>query len=65
MIFADSRPEPLSFWTPTSSFITSALTLLSNDALLLAVMQTNGLTNVASQDTDFDRVPGLRRYVPA
>ncbi len=39
--------------------------LLSNDALIVAVMQTNGLTNLASSDLDFDRVPGLTRYAPA
>jgi predicted nucleic acid-binding protein len=39
--------------------------LLSNDALIVAVMQANGLTNLASNDTDFDRVPGLTRYAPA
>lgn len=38
--------------------------LLSNDALLVAVMQTNGLTNLASHDGDFDRVPGIARYGP-
>ena len=36
--------------------------LLSNDALLIAVMQTNSLTNLASHDSDFDRVSGLTRY---
>ena len=39
--------------------------LLSNDALMVAVMQSQGLTNLASSDTDFDRVPGLMRYAPA
>lgn len=39
--------------------------LLTNDALIVAVMQANGLTNLASSDADFDRVPGLARYVPA
>lgn len=39
--------------------------LLTNDALLVAVMRANGLTNLASNDTDFDRVPGLVRYAPA
>jgi predicted nucleic acid-binding protein len=38
--------------------------LLSNDALILAVMQQQGLTNLASGDTDFDRVPGISRYAP-
>jgi predicted nucleic acid-binding protein len=38
--------------------------LLSNDALILAVMQANGLTRLASSDHDFDRVPWLTRYEP-
>jgi hypothetical protein len=38
--------------------------LLSGDALLLAVMQTNGLTQLASNDGDFDRVPGIMRFGP-
>jgi predicted nucleic acid-binding protein len=39
--------------------------LLTNDALVVAVMQANGLTNIASSDTDFDGVPTLTRYAPA
>jgi predicted nucleic acid-binding protein len=39
--------------------------LLSNDALTVAVMQANGITKLASNDADFDRVPGLTRYGPA
>lgn len=35
--------------------------LLSNDALVVAVMQAYGLMNIASNDADFDRVPGLIR----
>ena len=38
--------------------------LLSNDALIVAVMQARGLTNLASNDKDFDRVPGITRYGP-
>jgi predicted nucleic acid-binding protein len=38
--------------------------LLTNDALIVAVMQANGLTKLASHDADFDRVPGLTRYAP-
>jgi predicted nucleic acid-binding protein len=38
--------------------------LLANDALIVAVMQSHGLTNLASHDTDFDRVPGITRYGP-
>jgi predicted nucleic acid-binding protein len=39
--------------------------LLTNDAQIVAVMQANGLTKLASHDADFDRVPGLTRYAPA
>jgi predicted nucleic acid-binding protein len=38
--------------------------LLTNDGLVVAVMQANGLTKIASNDADFDRVPGLTRYAP-
>jgi predicted nucleic acid-binding protein len=38
--------------------------LLSSDALVLAMMQTNGLTHLASNDGDFDRVPGITRFSP-
>jgi predicted nucleic acid-binding protein len=39
--------------------------LLTIDALIVAVMQANGLTRIASHDSDFDRVPGLTHYAPA
>jgi predicted nucleic acid-binding protein len=39
--------------------------LLTNDALIVAVMQAHALVNFASSDADFDRVPGLTRYAPA
>jgi predicted nucleic acid-binding protein len=39
--------------------------LLSNDALLVAVMQHHGLVNLASGDSDFDRVAGITRFGPA
>jgi predicted nucleic acid-binding protein len=39
--------------------------LLTGDALIVAVMQTSGLTKLASNDGDFDRVPGITRYAPA
>jgi predicted nucleic acid-binding protein len=38
--------------------------LLTGDALIVAVMRQHGLTNLASADDDFDRVPGLTRYAP-
>lgn len=39
--------------------------LLCGDALIVAVMRDQGLTQLASLDADFDRVPGLIRYSPA
>jgi len=39
--------------------------LLSNDALVVAVMQAQGIDKLASHDGDFDRVSGLTRYDPA
>ena len=38
--------------------------LLTGDALVVAVMRQQGLTNLASEDADVDRVPGLTRYAP-
>ena len=38
--------------------------LLSGDALVVAVMQSYGLVNLASGDNDFDRVTGIVRYIP-
>jgi predicted nucleic acid-binding protein len=49
----------------TAAALSQQIGLLTNDALIVAVMQANGLTNLASNDTDFDRVPGLTRYAPA
>jgi predicted nucleic acid-binding protein len=44
--------------------ISQQFELLSDDALVVAVMQEHGLTHLASHDADFDRVPGLTRYGP-
>jgi predicted nucleic acid-binding protein len=48
----------------TAVALSQHLGLLTNDALIVAVMQAQGLTKIASSDTDFDRVPGLTRYGP-
>jgi predicted nucleic acid-binding protein len=45
--------------------ISQSTGLLTNDAMVVAVMRANGLTNLASNDGDFDHVPGLARYAPA
>jgi predicted nucleic acid-binding protein len=36
----------------------------SNDALGIALMRLHELTNLASHDVDFDRVPSITRYRP-
>jgi predicted nucleic acid-binding protein len=38
--------------------------LLTGDALIVAVMRQQGLTKLASEDADFDRVTGLIRFAP-
>jgi predicted nucleic acid-binding protein len=39
--------------------------LLVNDAVIVVVMRDHSLSHLASNDADFDRVPGLIRYAPA
>jgi predicted nucleic acid-binding protein len=51
-------------WLDTAAGISQQTGLLHNDALVLAVMHAQGLTNLASADPDFDRVPGITRYGP-
>lgn len=51
-------------WVVSGAAVSQQTGLLSNDALLVAVMQANGLTNLASHDADFDRVPGITRFAP-
>ena len=38
--------------------------LLTGDATIVAIMQHWNLTNLATQDADFDRVPWIARYSP-
>jgi predicted nucleic acid-binding protein len=53
-----------SAWLDPAAEISQQTGLLHNDALLVAVMRAHGLTNLASADPDFDRVPGISRYAP-
>jgi predicted nucleic acid-binding protein len=55
-------PPPL---LATAAALSQQRGLLTNDGLIVALMQAHGLTSLASSDTDFDRVPGLTRYAPA
>jgi predicted nucleic acid-binding protein len=55
-------PETL---VETAAMLSRQTGLLSDDALILALMRQHGLSKIASHDADFDRVPGLTRYAPA
>jgi predicted nucleic acid-binding protein len=48
----------------TATLLSQQYELLTGDALIVAIMRQHGLTNLASADDDFDRVPGLTRYAP-
>lgn len=60
----------LQILTVTSAMLVAAVTLcqqvglLTNDAIIVAIMRAHGLNKIASIDADFDRVPGLTRYAP-
>jgi predicted nucleic acid-binding protein len=54
-------PPPL---LATAAALCQHIGMLTNDGLVVAVMQSNGLSKLASNDADFDRVPGLTRYGP-
>jgi predicted nucleic acid-binding protein len=49
----------------TANALSQQFELLTGDALIIALMQQHGLTNLASEDADFDRVPGITRYAPS
>jgi predicted nucleic acid-binding protein len=38
--------------------------LLTNDAIIVALMQRHGITHLATNDDDFDRVPGITVWKP-
>jgi hypothetical protein len=47
-----------------ATLVSQQYELLMGDSLIVAVMQAHGLTNLASNDADFDRVSDLTRYAP-
>jgi predicted nucleic acid-binding protein len=55
---------PVTFALVEAATLLTQHQLLMGDALIVAVMQANGLSNLASNDADFDRVPGITRYAP-
>jgi predicted nucleic acid-binding protein len=46
------------------SIVSQQAGLLSSDSLAIAIMSEHGLSNLASHDADFDRVPWIRRFRP-
>ena len=50
---------------PAAAVLSRQQGLLTNDALILALMRQHGFTYLASHDSDFDVVAGLTRYWPA
>jgi predicted nucleic acid-binding protein len=50
---------------PLATSLSQLHGLLTNDALTVATVQDQSIVHIASQDADFDRVPGLTRYAPA
>jgi predicted nucleic acid-binding protein len=51
--------------TKDATAVSQQTGLLSNDALIIAVMQANNLSKLASSDSDFSRVMGISLYTPA
>jgi predicted nucleic acid-binding protein len=45
--------------------VTRRFGLLQHDSLVVAMMEYHALTHLASNDPDFDRVPGISRYAPS
>lgn len=66
----DLQAIPITIWPITGTQVSRAADvsrqygLLTNDALIVTIMQEHGLTQLASNDADFDRVPSIIRYAP-
>lgn len=48
----------------TATELSQTHEILTGDALIVAVMQQHAITDIASNDSDFDHVSGLTRYAP-
>jgi len=48
----------------TAAALSRQHSLLTNDALIVALMHHQGLTVLASHDADLDALPGITRYAP-
>jgi predicted nucleic acid-binding protein len=47
-----------------ATHISCDLGLLTNDAIIVALMQRHGIAHIATNDDDFDRVPGITVWKP-
>jgi predicted nucleic acid-binding protein len=67
----DTIPAKIRVLTVPAALVSTGATLsrqhglLTNDAVILARMQADRLTHLASHDAHFDGLPGLTRYTPA
>ena len=50
--------------SPLAASLSQLHGLLTNDAITLACMQDELIIHIASNDTDFDHIPGITRYAP-
>lgn len=50
--------------SPLAASLSQLHGLLTNDVITLACMMDENIIHIASNDTDFDRVPGITRYGP-
>jgi predicted nucleic acid-binding protein len=48
----------------SATVISRQFGLLTNDALIVAIMHDQNIVAIASHDSDFDRVPTIARYAP-
>lgn len=48
----------------SATLVSQRFELLMGDALVVAAMQAQGVSCLASNDADFDRVSGIARYAP-
>jgi predicted nucleic acid-binding protein len=58
LLSSDSRT------TRTAAELSREHGLLTNDAIILALMRQHGLTNLVTNDDDFDAIPGLTIWKP-
>jgi predicted nucleic acid-binding protein len=65
MTFADRQRGEAIFLDANTLIYHEQFELLTGDALIVATMGQQGLTKLASEDADFDRVPWLTRYEPS